>query len=196
MKFIILSSSRGSTANAVLQQIQEGNLDMECLGLVTDSDDRGCVDVVRSAGFPIYRVDRTEGESREEYDKKLHEMIIEAGGNPEDTVIAALGWMFILSPWFVSQWKNRIINVHPALLPAHPGAHGITDALVSGDEITGMTIHFIDEGVDTGPIILQKECAILPGDDEEALKDRIQLLEREWYPKVLQQLETGEIPLP
>ena len=196
MKFIILSSSRGSTANAVLQQIQEGNLDMECLGLVTDSDDRGCVDVVRSAGFPIYRVDRTEGESREEYDKKLHEMIIEAGGNPEDTVISALGWMFILSPWFVSQWKNRIINVHPALLPAHPGAHGITDALVSGDEITGMTIHFIDEGVDTGPIILQKECAILPGDDEEALKDRIQLLEREWYPKVLQQLETGEIPLP
>ena len=196
MKFIILSSSRGSTAKAVLQQIQEGNLDMECLGLVTDSDDRGCVDVVRSAGFPIYRVDRVEGESREDYDKRLHEAVVDAGGMYEDTVIAALGWMYILSPWFVSQWKNRIINVHPALLPRHPGAHGIADALASGDEITGMTIHFIDEGVDTGPIILQKECAILPGDDEEALKDRIQLLEREWYPKVLQKLETGEIPLP
>ena len=169
---------------------------MECLGLVTDSDDRGCVDVVRSAGFPIYRVDRVEGESREDYDKRLHEAVVDAGGMYEDTVIAALGWMYILSPWFVSQWKNRIINVHPALLPRHPGAHGIADALASGDEITGMTIHFIDEGVDTGPIILQKECAILPGDDEEALKDRIQLLEREWYPKVLQQLETGEIPLP
>lgn len=196
MKFIILSSSRGSTAKAVLKHLEKGNLHMECLGLITDSDDRGCTEVVRSAGFPIYRVDRVEGESREDYDRRLHEAVLEAGGSYEDTVIAALGWMYILSPWFVSQWKNRIINVHPALLPKFPGAHGIADALASGDEVTGMTIHFIDEGVDTGPIILQKECAILPGDDEEALKDRIQLLEKEWYPKVLEMIETGEIILP
>ncbi len=195
MKFIILSSSRGSTAKAVLEEVHAGNVTMECLGLVTDKDERGCVSVVRDAGFPIYRVDRTEGESREDYDKKLHEAILEAGGSPEDTVIAALGWMFILSPWFVSQWNNRIINVHPSLLPKHPGAHGISDALKSGDEISGMTIHFIDEGVDTGEIILQKECAILPSDDEEALKDRIQLLEREWYPKVLQMIEDEEVKL-
>lgn len=195
MKFIILSSSRGSTAKTVLDRVNSGDVTMECLGLVTDSDDRGCVDVVREAGFPIYRVDRTDGESREDYDKKLHAMILEAGGTPEDTVIAALGWMFILSPWFVGQWKNRIINVHPALLPKHPGAHGIADALKAGDDVSGMTIHFIDEGVDTGPIILQKECAVLPGDDEQALKDRIQLLEREWYPKVLQMIEDGEVPL-
>jgi len=195
MKFIILSSSRGSTAKVVLDRVNDGSVSMECLGLITDSDERGCVSVVRDAGFPIYRVDREDGETRENYDKKLHAMILEAGGDPKDTVIAALGWMFILSPWFVSQWKNRIINVHPALLPAHPGAHGIADALKAGDEKSGMTIHFIDEGVDTGPIILQKECAILPGDDEEALKDRIQLLEREWYPKVLQMIEEGEVEL-
>ncbi|PIR53764.1 phosphoribosylglycinamide formyltransferase [Candidatus Peregrinibacteria bacterium CG10_big_fil_rev_8_21_14_0_10_42_8] len=195
MKFIILSSSRGSTAKVVLDRVNDGDVTMECLGLVTDSDDRGCVSVVRDAGFPIYRVDREDGETREDYDKKLHEMILEAGGDPKDTVVAALGWMFILSPWFVAQWKNRIINVHPALLPAHPGAHAITDALKAGDEISGMTIHFIDEGVDTGPIILQKECAVLPSDDEEALKDRIQLLEREWYPKVLQMIEEGEVSL-
>jgi len=195
MKFIILSSSRGSTAKVVLERVNDGDVTMECLGLVTDSDDRGCVSVVRDAGFPIYRVDREEGESREDYDKKIHEMILEAGGSPEDTVVAALGWMFILSPWFVSKWPSRIINVHPALLPKHPGAHGIEDALKAGDDISGMTIHFIDEGVDTGPIILQKECAVLPGDDEEALKDRIQLLEREWYPKVLQMIENGEVEL-
>lgn len=193
MKFIVLSSSRGSTTKTVLERVNDGSVTIECLGLVTDRDDRGCVKVVRDAGFPIYKVDRTEGETREDYDKKIHAMIIEAGGNPENTVIAALGWMFILSPWFVGQWKNRIINVHPALLPRHPGAHGIEDALKAGDEISGMTIHFIDEGVDTGPIILQKECAVLPGDDEETLKDRIQLLEREWYPKVLQMIEDGEV---
>ena len=193
MKFIILSSSRGSTTKTVLERVNDGSVSMKCLGLITDRDDRGCVQVVRDAGFPIYRVDRQKGETREEYDKKIHAMILEAGGSPKDTVIAALGWMFLLSPWFVHQWKNRIINVHPALLPKHPGTHGIADALKAGDSISGMTIHFIDEGMDTGPIILQKECAILPSDDEEALKDRIQLLEREWYPKVLQMIEDGEI---
>ncbi|MDP7068916.1 MAG: phosphoribosylglycinamide formyltransferase [Candidatus Peribacteraceae bacterium] len=195
MKFIILSSSRGTTMKAVLDAVGDGSLTMECLGLVTDSESRGCRDVAMSAGIPIYVLPKEESEDREAYDKRLNDAIEEMGGTPSDTVVAALGWMFILSPWFVSQWKNKILNVHPSVLPKFPGGNAVADALASGDETTGMTIHVIDEGVDTGPIVLQKECAILPGDDEEALKDRIQLLEKEWYPKVLQQIETGDISL-
>lgn len=193
MKFLILSSSRGTTMQAVLDAIVEGNLSMECLGLIADKEDRGCVEKARSAGIAIEIVPKEKGMERDAYDHLIDDAITKLGGDPDDTVIAALGWMFILSPGFVKRWDKRIVNVHPALLPAHPGAHAIKDALDAGDEKTGMTIHYIDEGVDTGEIILQKECDILPGDSEETLKERIQDLEKQWYPKVLQMMEQGEI---
>lgn len=196
MKFIILSSSRGTTAKAVLDRVADGGLTMECLGLITDKDTRGCIDVARDAEFPVTIVSKQEGQSREEYDKALDAAIRAAGGTPDDTVICALGWMFILSPWFVHTWSNRIINVHPSLLPKHPGGHAITDALAAGDTVTGCSIHLIDEGVDTGPILLQKECPIETNDTEETLKPRVQELEKEWYPKVLQMIERGEMELP
>ena len=188
MNFIILSSSRGTTMQAVLDARIEGSLSASCLGLVTDRDDRGCTEKARSADVPVTVLERKKNVDRAEYDKKLHKAILSMGGDPDHTVIAALGWMYILSPAFVAKWKNRIVNVHPSLLPAHPGAHAIQDALDAEDKKTGMTIHYIDEGVDTGPILLQKECTILPGDTEETLKERIQDLEKEWYPKVLQDL--------
>ena len=202
MNFVVLSSSRGTTFQAVIDALENGELTAECLGLIADREDRGCVAKARAAHLPLTIVEKEEGESRESYDKRLHEAILELGGTPPDkskkptTMIAALGWMFILSPWFVKTWHHRIMNVHPALLPKYPGAHAIEDALKAGDEVTGMTIHLIDEGVDTGPILVQKKCAILPADDSEELKDRIQLLEKEWYPKTLQMIETGELKLP
>jgi len=104
--------------------------------------------------------------------------------------------MWILTPWFVHVWKGRIINVHPALLPKFPGAHGIEDAMAAGETETGMTIHIIDEGVDTGPILVQKSCSISRDDTIDSLKERIQELEKEWYPKVLQMVEEGEIAVP
>lgn len=202
MNFVVLSSSRGTTLQAVIDAMGNGELEAECLGLIADKESRGCVAKARAAHLPLTTVEREEGEDRESYDKRLHEAILELGGVPPgkskktETVIAALGWMFILSPWFVKQWKNRILNVHPALLPNYPGAHAIEDALQAGESESGMTIHLIDEGVDTGPILVQKKCAILPADTSEELKDRIQELEKEWYPKVLQQIETGALKLP
>ncbi|MBU1911757.1 phosphoribosylglycinamide formyltransferase, partial [Patescibacteria group bacterium] len=83
-----------------------------------------------------------------------------------------------------------------ALLPKYPGAHGIEEAMEAGEKETGMTIHIIDEGVDTGPILVQKSCSILPDDTVDTLKERVQALEKEWYPKTLQMVETGEIVLP
>ena len=179
---------------AVLDAIADGSLTMECLGLVSDKEDRGCVKKAKAAGIPVVIVTKEDGEDRESYDKRVDAACSELGSE-DSTLIAALGWMFMLSPWFVSKWSNRIVNVHPALLPTNPGGHAIRDTLKSGDQEAGMSIHIIDEGVDTGPILVQKRCSIEEGETEESLKKKIQLLEKEWYPKLLQQIESGAVTL-
>lgn len=173
---------------AVLDALNNGALDMECIGLVSDKEERGCVEKALDADIPVTILSRV-GFEREEYDQLLHDTILHMGGSPDDTIIAALGWMFILSPDFVRKWPRRIINVHPSLLPKHPGAHAIADALRAGDSESGMTIHYIDEGVDTGEIIEQKSCSINDGETEESLKEKIQALEKEWYPIILQRIQ-------
>ena len=207
MDFIVFSSSRGTTFQAVIDAMQSGALEARCLGLISDREDRGCVEKARVAGLKVCIVERVKGEERETYDKRITlatEGLVSVAGCPSDSasgragrlqnvIIACMGWMFILSPWFVGQWKNRILNVHPALLPKYPGGHAIDDALDAGETETGMTIHWIDEGVDTGKIVEQKKCSILPDDTVDTLKARIQELEKEWYPRVLQDLHTGKL---
>lgn len=200
MKFVILSTSRGTTMQAVLDAISNGSLTMQCLGLISDSKEHGCVEKARSAEIPVTIIEQDKESDREERDRILHNAISELGGDPSDTVIAALGWMFILSPWFSQTWANRIINVHPALLPKYggKGMYGMKvheEVLESGDSETGMTIHLIDEGVDTGPILLQKKCPVEEGDTPDSLKEKVQSLEKEWYPKLLQMIESGAVTL-
>ena len=192
MNFVVLSSSRGTTFQAVIDALKNGSLTATCLGLVADEEDRECIEKARAANLPVTIVERRKEEDREAYDRRLDEAIHSLG---EIDAIAAMGWMWILTPWFVSQWSGRILNVHPALLPKHPGAHGVEDAMSAGDTETGMTIHIIDEGVDTGPILVQKKCSINPDDTVDMLKCRVQTLEKEWYPKALQMIEEGEIQL-
>lgn len=211
MDFVVLSSSRGTTFQAVLEAIAGGSLTARCLGLVTDREDRGCVEKAKAAGIPVKVIEKKESESREDYDRRLHDMITSLIPSPptplpsrreRGALIAALGWMFIFSPWFIAHWKDRIINVHPALLPKFGGAGMYGDkvheaVLASGDTESGITIHLMDDGVDTGRILLQKTCPVLrPEDTVASLKARVQGLEREWYPKVLQMIERGEMKLP
>jgi formyltetrahydrofolate-dependent phosphoribosylglycinamide formyltransferase len=195
MNFVVLSSSRGTTFQFIINAIKDGSLEATCLGLVTDRSDRECIAKAQSAGIPVKIVEESEGESREGYDQRLDAAIKELG---DIDVIAAIGWMFILTPAFIQTWQNKIINVHPALLPKY-GGEGMFGSRVhqavldSGDVTTGMTIHVMDEGVDTGRILLQKECDVLPEDTVEMLKTRVQGLEKEWYPHLLQMLHTGEM---
>ena len=195
MRFVVLSSSRGTTLQAILDAIKEGALTAECVGLITDREDRGCIEKAKAAGLPYVVVEKGVGESREEYDQRLDESL-HSFGNVD--VIAAMGWMFVLSPPFIRRWKNRILNVHPALLPAH-GGEGMFGAKVhqavldAGERESGMTIHFMDEGVDSGRIIVKKSCIVDAGETIESLKEKVQALEKEWYPKVLRMIEGGEI---
>ncbi|PIR52632.1 phosphoribosylglycinamide formyltransferase [Candidatus Peregrinibacteria bacterium CG10_big_fil_rev_8_21_14_0_10_49_10] len=203
MKFVVLSSSRGTTFQAVLDRIAEGSLTATCKGLVTDRPDRGCIEKAKRAGLPYSVVETREDEDREMYDKRLQKAIFELFGQDEDEpkVLAALGWMFIFSPWFIQQWKSRIVNVHPALLPRYGGkgmygSHVHEAVLAAAEKESGITIHLVDEGVDTGTILEQKNCSINPGDTLETLQEKVQELEKRWYPKVLQRIENGELILP
>ncbi len=195
MKFVVLCSSRGTVFASTLERIKDGSLKAECLGLVADSAERTCVATAKAAGLPVQVVPRIKGEPREEFDKRV-DAAVRALGADDKTIVACMGWMYILRPWFVQQWHNRILNVHPALLPKHPGDHAHELVLAAGDTVSGMTIHLIDEGVDTGPTLLQKECPVLKEDTVDTLKARVQALEKEWFPKVLQMIQQGEMKLP
>lgn len=136
-----------------------------------------------------------KGEAREEYDKRLDAAVRELLPASNENLIACMGWQWMLSPWFVEAYRHRILNVHPALLPKHPGAHAHELVLAAKETESGMTIHLIDEGMDTGKILLQKTCPVLPGDTSETLKARVQALECEWYPRVLEMINRGEMLL-
>lgn len=195
MKFVALSSSRGSTFQAVLDAIKNHTLNAQCLGLITDKADAQCREKAQAAGLPAIILEKLPDESRETYDVRLSDAIRDLG-TPD--VICALGWLRILSADFVKAW--RIINVHPSLLPKYGGkgmyGHNVHQAVLdAGEDETGITIHLMDAGVDTGKILLQKTCEVHPGDSVEDLCRRVQKLEREWYPKLLQMIEEGKVSL-
>lgn len=205
MYFVVLSSSRGTTFQAALDAINDGSLTMRCIGLVTDKPERECIDKAHNADIPVSIVEKIKDEPREEFDKRVHDSVrqlLRDSAAPQDhTVIAEMGWMWIHTPWFINQWKNRILNVHPALLPKYGGTGMYGDrvhraVLEANESETGVTIHVMDEGVDTGEILVQKSCTIKSDDTVESVKKRVQELEKEWYPKTLQMIETHAISLP
>jgi phosphoribosylglycinamide formyltransferase-1 len=118
--------------------------------------------------------------------REAHEATIMAVLEEHDIEAVILsGYMRILSPLFVRAWKGRLLNIHPSLLPKYPGAHAHRDALADGATITGCTVHLVDEGIDTGPILAQSQLEIHPSDDEESLSERVKKLEHKLYPKVI-----------
>ncbi|MBI1812709.1 phosphoribosylglycinamide formyltransferase [Candidatus Peregrinibacteria bacterium] len=201
MKFVVLSSSRGTTFQAVLDRIADGSLSARCVGLVTDRMDRGCAHKARQCNIPILVPDADEaGSYRHLIPRSIMELALVGPGPHPDLLIAAMGWMHIVSPQCIREWPNRILNVHPALLPKHGGRNmfgmKVHEAVIAaGEKESGMTIHVMDEGIDTGKIIFQKTCPVLPTDTPETLKERVQELEKEWYPRVLEMIERGELRL-
>jgi phosphoribosylglycinamide formyltransferase-1 len=199
MRIIALSSSRGTTFQAVLDAIASGFVQSPCIGLITDREDRGCIEKARNAGVPVEIVTQRTGETRDEYAKRVDAAVIAlAGADASDVLLAACGWMWILPAWFTA--KRRMLNVHPALLPKFGGkgmyGHHVHDAvLAAGEKESGVTIHLMDQGVDTGRILLQKRCPVLPGDTAATLQARVQELEKDWYPKALAMIERGEVRL-
>jgi len=191
-KVAVLASTNGTNFQSLLDAQKAGilknNVDLCCL--ITNRE-CGAIEKAISAGIPYHIVDQ-KGESREGFDKKVMTILDEY--QPDLLVLG--GYMRIISNVMVNKYRNRIINIHPSLLPKFGGGMSMDvhrAVIEAGEKETGMTIHLIDEGVDTGPIVLQKSCVVNPSDTPETLKDKVQALEKEWYPKVVQWFADGKI---
>ena len=183
----MLASGSGSTLQALLDDAELGSLIV-----AAGTDVPGCQAMTRaeSAGVPTFAIALRDYPDRATWNAELAKTM--ASFQPDLVVLA--GFMKLLAPEVVSRF--RIVNTHPAYSPAFPGAHAIRDALTAAATTTGVTVHWVDEGVDTGPIIVQQEVPILPGDDEDSLRARIQSAEKPLYLAAIRKLcnEITEIP--
>ena len=185
----ILASGSGSNLQALLDAEAAGSLGCRTSVVITDRPGIRALERANEAGVPTEVVDWESFRDREGFSSAICDVADRHGA---DGMVLA-GFMRILSPVAVERFPNRIINVHPALLPAFPGAHAVRMALDHGVTITGVTVHFVDEQVDHGPIIAQEAVPVLPGDDEASLHARIQAVEHRLLPEVVAAFGRGEL---
>ena len=193
MKFPIgvLVSGRGSNLEAILSHIKEGKLDAEVVAVVSDREDARALSVAKDYGVDGFYIPCVEkktvllGEAEREYIKILKEKGVK--------LVVLAGFMRILKKPFLDAFKGRIMNVHPALLPSFPGLKAQKQALEYGSKISGCTVHFIDEGVDTGPIILQEAVPVYGNDSVDSISQRILKHEHEIYSRAIQLFAEGRL---
>lgn len=179
-----LASGTGSLLNSLLDAAQ-GDYPARVVAVGVDRDCRA-TQIAADAQIPAFAVRVGEHPTRDDWDAAI--TAATAAHHP-DLVVSA-GFMRILGPQFLSRFNGRILNTHPALLPAFPGAHGVRDALAYGVKVTGCTVHLVDAGVDTGPILAQQSVEVRDGDDEETLHERIKVVERQLLVDVVAAIAT------
>jgi phosphoribosylglycinamide formyltransferase 1 len=172
LSVVVLISGSGSNLLALLQATKNPLFPAKVLAVGSDKPAPG-LEHADLYGVPTFVVEEKHFANRESWAEKLGENI----SHLDPDLIVLAGFMKVLPKSFVAKFSPRIINVHPALLPSFPGAHAVRDALASGARETGATIHIVDEGVDTGPILAQEPVTVLPADDESTLHERIKLVE-------------------
>ncbi|EUA11124.1 phosphoribosylglycinamide formyltransferase [Mycobacterium kansasii 732] len=182
---VVLASGTGSLLNALLEAAA-GDYPARIVAVGVDRECRAA-EIAARASVPSFTVRVTDYPGRDAWDAAITD--VTAAHSP-DLVVSA-GFMRILGPQFLSRFSGRILNTHPALLPAFPGAHGVADALSYGVKVTGCTVHLVDAGVDTGPILAQQAVPVLEGDDEETLHERIKVIERRLLVDVVAAIATG-----
>lgn len=187
-RIAVLASTKGTDLQAIIDEIEAGKMPGIELAIVI-SNKKNCyaLERVKQQGYKTAFVD-PDNKTREEFDMEMAE-ILEAEGID---LIVLVGFMRILSKKFVNRFNHKIINVHPALIPkfcgkSFFGSNVHQSVIDAGEKETGMTIHYIEEGCDTGEIILQKKCKVEPDDTVESLKEKVQELEKKWYPEVIRQ---------
>ena len=185
----VLVSGSGTNLQAILDAIRERRLDASVAVVVSNVADAKALDRAREAGVEAVVVDHKRFADRREFDAAVVQVLRNRG--VERVVLA--GFMRLLTPVLLDAFPMQIVNVHPALLPAFPGVHGARQALEYGVRVTGCTVHFVDQGTDTGPVIAQAAVPVLEDDDETTLAARILEKEHELLPRVLQWMAEGRV---
>ena len=191
LKLGVLCSGRGTDLQSIIDAIADGKLDAQIAIVLTDKPNVMALERAARAGIKNLCVDRKTFEDQLSFEAK---MINELRAAEVDLVILA-GFMRILSPTFVRAYKERIMNIHPSLLPSFPGAHAHRDVLAYGVKVSGCTVHFVDEGTDSGPIILQAAVKVREDDDEESLAARVLEQEHIIYPLAIQLYAQGRLSI-
>lgn len=189
MNLAVFISGTGSNMVAIHNAIKDGALDADIKLIVSSNDKAKGIEYARSEGLDLLVFTPADYDDPQAVDAR----IVEELDARDVEYVAMAGYMRKVTPVLLDAYPDRVVNLHPALLPAHRGAHAIQDAFEAGDEVTGITIHLANEEYDKGPIIFQHEVPILPDDSIEDLETRIHAAEHAYYPQVLQQIAHGEI---
>jgi len=191
LKIGVLASTRGTDLQAIIDEIEQGKLNAEVSVVISNKEDAYALERARKHGIDAVFID-PKGKTREEFDREVMKILDKKGVD----VIALIGYMRLLSPEFVNRYRNRIMNVHPSLLPAFAGGMDKNvhkTVLEHGVKVTGCTIHFVDEGADTGPIILQEAVKIDENETVDSLKEKVQSAEKRLYPEALRLFHEGRL---
>lgn len=189
LKVAILISGRGSNMTALLEACAAGTVNAEVVLVASNRPRAGGLEKAASAGVPTAVVNHRDYDGRPAFEEALHAVLVDAGTE----LVCLAGFMRILTDGFVSRWRDRLVNIHPSLLPAFKGLDTHQRALDAGVSEHGCTVHFVREGVDTGPTIGQAAVPVLPGDTVETLSARVLTQEHRLYPEVLGWLADGRV---
>ena len=185
----VLASGRGTNLQEIIEAVEEGRIEGEISIVVSDNPDAYALKRGKQYNIDTQYIDFKEFKSREDYDKKVVECLKEK----EVELVVLAGYMRILTPHFIKTYKNKIMNIHPALLPSFPGLHAQRQAIGYGVKVSGCTVHFVDEGMDSGPIILQQAVEVKDDDSEESLAERILREEHQIFPQAIQLFSQGRL---
>jgi len=184
-RLAVLLSGRGSNFEAIADAVESGRIpNAEIVAVVSDVAAARGLARAKERGLPAYAVERERFPNRAAHEAEILGILEDA----KPDLICLAGYMRILSPEFVARWRGRILNIHPSLLPKYRGLSPQKRALEAGDTVSGCSVHIVDEGTDTGPVVLQKTVPIEPGDTEETLAGRILEREHEAYPEAISRL--------
>ncbi len=193
-KIGVLATTKGTDLQAIIDEMKAGKMSgIELAIIISNKKDAYALERARNQGYKAIFID-PKGKTRDEYDAEIARILKENGVE----LVCLVGYMRVLTAAFVRQFPRRIINVHPALMPkfSGPGFFGgnVHEAVLkAGEKESGCTIHIVDEGVDTGEILLQKTVPVEAGDTPESLKEKVQALEKKWYPEVIRWFAEGKI---
>lgn len=190
LKTVLLISGRGSNMQALVNATKETGFPAEIVCVISNNPAAEGLLWAENQGIKTAVVDHKPfGKDRESFEQALHEKIMETGAQ----FVGLAGFMRILTPWFVDQWKDRLVNIHPSLLPSFPGLHVHEQALEYGVKFSGCTVHYVRAGTDDGPIIAQAAVPVLAEDTPDSLAARILESEHKIYPQVLRWIAEGRV---
>lgn len=191
MRIGVLGSGKGSNLAALAQAVAKGGVSFEIVVVLSDVAEAGILDLARNAGIPAKAI--APGKFRTKLEEEAEKQFIQALQEAQVDLVVLAGFMRILKGEFLRCFAGKVVNIHPSLLPSFTGLAAWKQALDYGVKITGCTVHFVDQGIDTGAIIAQQAVPVLDQDTAETVHARIQQAEWELYPKALESLATGAV---